>query len=82
MRSVVLTRRGRFAVTGSADGTARVWDLFAGCSDAQRSHSGHVSGLIAQNNTVITYGEPLPVSSLRNTHLKVSLRISLKYLMC
>ena len=54
---MVLTRRGRFAVTGSADGTARVWDLCAGAAAAQRSHNGRVSGLVAHGDRVVSYGE-------------------------
>lgn len=53
-----MTRRGRFAVTGSADGTARVWDLFAGSGHVQQSHNGRVSGLIASGDTAVTYGVP------------------------
>lgn len=56
--SVVLTRRGRFAVSGSMDGTARIWDLAAGSAHLQRAHSGRVHGLVAtpDGTTVISYG--------------------------
>jgi WD40 repeat protein len=39
---VVLTSRGRFAVTGSLDGTAQVWDMQAQDVSATDVHSGKV----------------------------------------
>jgi WD40 repeat protein len=39
---VVLTSRGRFAVTGSLDGTAQVWDMQAQDVSSADSHSGKV----------------------------------------
>ena len=58
--SVVLTRRGRFAVTGSMDGTARIWDLAAGSAHLQRAHAGRVHGLVAtpDGTSVISHGKP------------------------
>ena len=46
----------RFAVTGSADGTARVWDLHASAAMMQRAHSGRVTGLAVHGSTAISYG--------------------------
>ena len=59
VRSVVLTRRGRFAVTGSEDATARVWDLQAGSTQVQRSHNGKVNALAVQRtgNMVVSVGK-------------------------
>ena len=47
----------RFAVTGSADCTARVWDLDATSAHTQGTHTGRVSGLVIKADTAITYGE-------------------------
>jgi len=47
----------RFAVTGSADCTARVWDLDATSAHSQGTHTGHVCGLVINGDTAITYGE-------------------------
>ena len=54
----------RFAVTGSADCTARVWDLDATSAHAQGTHTGRVSGLVINGDTAITFGE-LSSGSLR-----------------
>lgn len=40
---VVLTSRGRFAVTGSLDGTAQVWDMHAQDVSSTDIHDGKVS---------------------------------------
>lgn len=42
---VVLTSRGRFAVTGSLDGTAQVWDMHAQDVSSTDIHDGKVSPL-------------------------------------
>ena len=47
----------RFAVTGSADCTARVWDLDATSAHTQGTHTGRVSGLVINGDTAITFGE-------------------------
>jgi WD40 repeat protein len=39
---VVLTSRGRFAVTGSLDGTAQVWDMQAQDVSSTDVHDGKV----------------------------------------
>jgi WD40 repeat protein len=39
---VVLTSRGRFAVTGSLDGTAQVWDMQAQDVSNTHVHDGKV----------------------------------------
>ena len=46
----------RFAVTGSADCTARVWDLDATSAHTQGTHTGRVSGLVINGDTAITFG--------------------------
>ncbi len=45
VHTVVLTQRGRFAVTASADSTARVWDLAAAPLAPPPAHGGKVTGL-------------------------------------
>lgn len=77
--SVVLTRRGRFAVTGSMDGTARVWDLAAGSAHLQRAHAGRVHGLIATPNgtSVISYGT---LSAGYNNRMKSAVLLITLYL--
>jgi WD40 repeat protein len=44
-------------VTGSADCTARVWDLDATPAHAQSTHTGRVTGVVISGDTAITYGE-------------------------
>eukprot|EP00775_Hariotina_reticulata_P003662 gene3662-3923_t len=44
---VVLTSRGRFAVTGSVDGTAQVWDLAAEDVSSTSVHDGRVVSLVS-----------------------------------
>ena len=44
-------------MTGSADCTARVWDLDATSAHAQSTHSGRVTGVVISGDTAITYGE-------------------------
>lgn len=43
-------------MTGSADGTARVWDLHASAGMVQRAHSGRVTGLAVHGSTAVSYG--------------------------
>ena len=62
----------RFAVTGSADCTARVWDLDATSAHTQGTHTGRVSGLVINADTAITYGGsvyPVSFSAYWNTFL-------------
>lgn len=44
---VVLTGRGRFAVTGSLDGTAQVWDMQAQDVCNTQLHDGKVRAVFA-----------------------------------
>ena len=44
-------------MTGSADCTARVWDLDATSAHAQSTHTGRVTGIVISGDTAITYGE-------------------------
>lgn len=46
----------RFAVTGSADGTARVWDLHATAGHMQRAHNGRVTGLATHGSCAVSHG--------------------------
>ena len=43
-------------MTGSADCTARVWDLDATSAHTQGTHTGRVSGLVINGDTAITFG--------------------------
>eukprot|EP00198_Chlamydomonas_reinhardtii_P009934 XP_001699271.1 predicted protein [Chlamydomonas reinhardtii] len=59
VRAVVLTQRGRFAVTAGEDGTARVWDLAAEALVAPPCHSGRVTALstLPDGQLVVSAGE-------------------------
>ena len=61
---VAATRRGRFVVTGGADGTARVWDLAAPSSPGllARKHAGRVCCIaVSEAAAGAGPGSPLPV---------------------
>lgn len=45
---MVLTSRGRFAITGSLDGMAQVWDLSAQDVDGKDVHDGKVRGVVSR----------------------------------
>lgn len=51
--AAAVTRKGRFAVTGSEDGTVRVWDFCASSSHTPRWHEGRIRAITGRDGKVV-----------------------------
>lgn len=51
--AAAVTRKGRFAVTGSEDGTVRVWDFTASSSHTPRWHEGRIRAITGRDGKVV-----------------------------
>lgn len=51
--SVALTRKGRFAVTGGEDGTARVFDFTTPATPTPKWHEGRIHCLAARDGMAV-----------------------------